>query len=227
MRRLVTLVLAALALAAPAVEVSAEEINFATLTAERPNVVEARTGLDHAFVLELGYRRVVEWRGRQLLFGGDWAFPWASPDFGDFRVRATASASLLRGSGSGWKLVASLSPTLRATQNAAADMHALGADVRLTGGYYRRWWCAGEVGLDWAATTHVSHSGAYRETVYADARDGWYTSPGGTFYAGGNAGVSIKSVDVMLRVGHPRSLDLAQQTVPFFVLVGVNVALPR
>ena len=100
-------------------------------------------------------------------------------------------------------------------------------DARLTGGYYGRWWCAGELGLDWAATTYVEHSSAYRDTVYADARDGWYGNAGGTFYVGLNAGVSIKSVDLVLRVGHPRSMTLAPQTVPFFALVGINVTLPR
>jgi hypothetical protein len=227
MRRAVTFALAALALAAPAVDASAEELNFATATAERPNVVLARTGLDHAFVLDLGYRRVVEWGGHQLLFGGDLALPWAGLDLGDFRVRASAAASLLGDSGRGWKLVGSLSPTLRATQNAAGGEHALGADLRVTGGYYGRWWLAGELGLDWAATTHIEHGRAYQDTVYADAKDGWYGNPGGTLYAGLNTGVSIQSVELVLRVGVPRTMTLAPQTVPFFALVGVNITMPR
>jgi hypothetical protein len=216
--------IACAALAAPAV---AEEVNLATATAERPNLLLVRTGIDHAFVLELGYRRVVEWGGHAILLGGDVTLPWASPDLGDFRARLGAAATLYGDSGRGWKLVGSLSPTLRATQNAAATEHAIGADVRLTGGYYGSWWCAAEIGLDWAATTHVEHSAAYRDTVYADAKDGWYANPGGTLYAGMNGGVSIGSVDLAVRVGVPRTMGLQSQAIPFFALVGVNVAMPR
>ena len=211
-------------LSVPAVA-SAEALNYATASAERPNVVLARTGLDHAFVIALGYRRVLEWRGHQILLGGDVGLPWAGMDFGDYRVRASVGATLLGGRGRGWKLIGSLSPTLRATENSAGSDLALGADVRLTGGYYSRWWCAGELGVDWAATTHVENSGAYRD-VYADAKDGWYANTGGTIYAGLNTGVSIKSVDLMLRAGVPRSMTLDAQTIPFFALVGVNVTLP-
>ncbi len=57
---------------------------------------------------------------------------------------------------------------------------ALGVDSRLTGGYYaRRWFLAGEVGFDWLAATHITFSDAYR-TMYSDAKDGWYGTPGGT-----------------------------------------------
>ena len=213
------------ALSLPAVA-SAEALNYATASAERPNVVLARTGLDHAFVIDLGYRRVLEWGGHQILVGGDFGLPWAGMDFGDYRVRASVAATLLGGSGRGWKLIGSLSPTLRATENPAGSDLALGADVRLTGGYYSRWWCAGELGVDWAATTHIENSRAYHD-VYADAKDGWYANPGGTIYAGLNTGVSIKSVDLMLRAGVPRSTTLEAQTIPFFALVGVNVTLPN
>ncbi len=217
-----TWVLLAFVVAAPA---AAEEINLATATAERPNLVLARTGVDHALVLDLGYRRVVDWGGRTLLLGGDLAVPWDRPDLGDFRARAVVAATLLGDGGRGWKLVGSLAPTWRATDNAAAVEHALGVDVRLTAGYYGRWWCAGELGLDWAATTHVSSSAAYR-AVYASARDGWYGNPGGTLYAGANGGVSLGAVDVVLRVGVPRTVSLGAQNLPFFALVGANVALP-
>jgi hypothetical protein len=226
MKRTVTFAIAAFALAVPAVNAFAEELNLATATEERPNVLLARAGVDHAFVLDLGYRRVLSWGGRQLLLGGDFELPTASPDFGDFRLRVSAAASLLGDSGPGFKLVGSLAPTFRATQNVLANEHAIGADVRLTAGYYARWWCAGEIGLDWVATTHIENSRAYRDT-YPGAKDGWYGNPGGSVYVGLNAGVSFQSVDLVLRAGVPRTMTLATQTIPMFALVGVNVALPE
>ena len=212
-----------LLLAAPA---GAEEINFATATAERPNVVLARTGIDHALVLDLGYRRVLSWAGRPLVLGVDLETPAAGMDFGDYALRAGAAAPLLGGGGRGWKLIGALGPTLRATENAVATARALGLDAHLTGGYYARWWLAGELGIDWAATTHIAHSDAYRAN-YPGAKDGWYASAGGTIYAGLTAGVTIRSVDLVLRAGMPRSADLGPQTIPFYALLGVNVTLPR
>jgi hypothetical protein len=152
--------------------------------------------------------------------------PWGSLDLDDYRVRASVAASLLGDAGPGWKVVGSLAPTPRATQNAAGTETALGVDLRLTAGYYGGWWCAGEIGLDWAATTHVENSAAYR-AVYADAKDGWYGNPGGTIYAGLNAGVSFETVDLILRAGVPRTMALAPQSMPFFALVGVNVTMPN
>ena len=107
-------------------------------------------------------------------------------------------------------------------------MAALGVDLRLTGGYYsRRWFVAGEAGLDWIAATHITFSDAYRTRAYAGARDGWYRLPGGTAYTGLHAGVSFSSLDVVVRAGLPRTTALESQSVPLYVTVGVNVALPR
>lgn len=200
---------------------SAQELNFAATSAARPNLLQARTGLDHAFVAQVGYLRALP---GDVFVGGEVAMPWANPDLQDYRVRATAGLPLL--AGENWKLAGWLSPTLRATQNDASNMLALGADLRLVGGYYARgWFLAGELGVDWLATTHVSFSQAYRKRVYAGAQDGWYGLPGGTTYAGLHGGLSFSSFDLVLRVGQPRTTSLALQTVPFYATLGVNLAL--
>ena len=220
-----TVMVASVVLAlAPATRASAQELNFATTSSARPSIVEVRTGMDHAFLGEVGYRRVLAWRERQLFVGGDVAMPWARADLGDYRLRATVGLPL---GTEHWKVAGWLSPTLRGTENAASEMTALGVDSRLTGGYYaRRWFLAGEVGFDWLAATHITFSDAYR-TMYSDAKDGWYGTPGGTAYTGLHAGVSFSSFDLVVRAGHPRTTALEEQTVPFYLTVGVNVALPR
>lgn len=213
------------ALAAAATTASAQELNLATTSTDRPGIVQVRTGLDHALLGELGYLRVVAWGERQLFVGGDFATPWARPDLRDYRVRATVGAPL---GTEHWKLVGWLSPTLRGTQNAASDMAALGADLRLAGGYYApRWFLAGEVGVDWVAATHITFRDRYRTLVYSGAKDGWYRSPGGTTYTGLHGGVSFSTFDVVVRAGHPRTTALETQTVPFYLTLGVNVPLGR
>lgn len=223
MIRLATVASVVLALAAAA-RASAQELNLATTSTARPSIVEVRTGLDHGFLGEVGYRRVLAWQDRQIFVGGDVVMPWAEADLGDYRVRATVGLPF---GWEHWKLAGWLSPTLRRTENVASEMTALGVDLRLTGGYYaRRWFIAGEAGLDWNAATRIAFSDAYRTRVYSGAKDGWYRTPGGTTYTGLHAGVSFSSFDVIVRAGHPRTTALDQQTVPLYVTVGVNVTLP-
>jgi hypothetical protein len=214
----------ALALVA-ATRASAQELNLSTASTARPSIVEVRGGMDHAFVAGIGYLRVLGWADRQLLVGADVTLPWARLDLGDHRVRATVGLPL---GTEHWKLAAWVSPTVRGTENAASDMIALGADLRLTGGFYaRRWFVAAEAGVDWVAATHIAFSDRYRRLVYDGAKDGWYGLPGGTTYAGLNAGLSFSSFDVVVRAGHPRTTALEEQTLPLYVTLGVNVALPR
>ena len=203
--------------------VPAQELNLAATSAERPSILLVRTGVDHAFTGEVGYRHVLAWGDRQLFLGGDVIMPWAKLDLRDYAVRATAGLPL---GGRHWKLAGWLSPTLRGTGNAGADMTAIGADLRLTGGYYARgWFLAGEAGIDWVAATHIAVTDAYRTRVYAGAKDGWYGLPGGTVYAGLDAGLSFSSFDLVLRAGMPRTTSLAEQTLPAYLTIGVNLAL--
>jgi hypothetical protein len=215
-------VLLALALALPA---SAQELNLATTSTARPSIVGVRTGMDHALLAELGYRRVLAWGDRQVFLGADAALPWAEADLRDYRLRVTAGLPL---GGEHWKVAGWLSPTLRGTRNDVSDMTAAGVDVRLAGGYYaRRWFAAAEAGVDWIAATRITFSERYRTQVYAGARDGWYRLTGGTAYAGLQAGLSFRSFDLVVRAGHPRTTALELQTVPFYATVGLNLALPR
>lgn len=212
----------ALATATPA---AAQEMNLSATSTARPSIVAVRAGMDHAFLGEIGYRRVLAWGGQQILAGGDFALPWAKLDLRDYRLRATVGLPFGTES---WKVAAWLAPTLRGTDNAVSRMTGLGLDSRLTGGYYaRRWFLAAELGLDWVAATRITFSDAYRHRVYSGAKDGWYRSTGGTAYAGLQGGVSFSALDVVVRAGHPRTTALEAQTVPLYVTLGVNVALPR
>jgi hypothetical protein len=204
---------------------SAQELNLATAGTDRPGIVEVRGGFDHALLGEVGYRHVLAWGAKQVILGGDVAMPWAKADLHDYRLRATVGLPL---GWEHWKVAGWLSPTLRGTRNVVSDMTAAGVDVRLTGGYYaRRWFVVGEAGLDWVAATRISFSDRYRDVVYSGAKDGWYRTPGGTTYAGLQAGVSLSSFDVVVRAGHPRTTALEEQTFPMYLSLGVNVALPR
>jgi hypothetical protein len=206
-----------------AVEASAQELNLYDASAERPNVVWANTGLDHGLVGEIGYARVLESGRRRFFVGGDFEMPWAQPDFGDFRLRADLSAVLLGRTGDRWHLALALCPTLRETTNVLARMTALGADTRLTGGWYApAGFVAAEAGVDWSASTYIANSDLYRRVAYADAKDGFYGNTGGTIYAALVGGLSFDNWGVVLRGGMPRGIDLQAQNLPFFATLGVS-----
>ena len=208
---------------AAATSARAQELNLAATSTARPSIVEVRTGMEHAFLGEVGYRHVLALGDQQLFVGGDVSLPWAKVDLSDYRVRATVGLPF---GGQHWKLAGWLSPTLRGTVNDVSEMTAVGADLRLAGGYYARgWFAATEAGFDWVAATKVTFSDAYRSRVYSGARDGWYRTPGGTAYAGLHGGVSFSSFDLVLRAGNARTTALEQQSMPFYLTVGVNVAL--
>jgi hypothetical protein len=202
------------AVAAP-LAARAQEVNLATLDEGGPNRVYVRTGAEYAFVAGVGYGRVVSLLDRHLILTGDLTAPWAALDASDYRVRAGVTVPIV--GSRRWKLAGVAAPTLRGTNNPAGRMTNLGADLGLIGGFYaRHWFVAGELGFDWAITTHVNHSDLYRETVYADARDGWYSAPGGNLRAGLQAGASFGRYGLALRVGQVRDVGGAPPMVPFY-----------
>jgi hypothetical protein len=212
MKTLITTI--AVLLASP-LTARAQHLNFATLEADT-NVVTVTTGAEYGLVLGAGYGRVVSVADRPIVLGAQLSLGWAEVDASDFVLRAGATAPIL-GDGR-WKLIGGAGAIVRGTKNEIARMTNVGADVALLAGRYSpRWFVAAELGFDWAATTHVEHDEAYRMTVYADARDGWYTSPGGTARGGIQGGMSLGRHDVILRAG--RLIDVSGEP-PMFPLYG-------
>ena len=203
--------------AAPA---RAQEINLANLGDGAANRVYVRTGAEWAFVAGAGYARSVSVARRDVLLVGELTAPWTAANTSDYQARVGALAPII--AWRGLRLAGSLEPTVRGTKNDLGRMTALGANVGLTGGYYAaHWFLAGELGFDYALTTHVTHSRLYRDLVYENARDGWYVNPGGNYRLGGQAGASIGRYDVVLRAGVLRDMMGGLPLFPLYATVAV------
>ena len=216
-RRGTTVAVAAAVLLAAPVAARAQEVNLATLAEDddAANRVHVRTGAEYGFVAGVGYARAVSVLERRILVSGDVTAPWAGFDASDYRVRAGVLVPIV--GTRRWKIAGTVAPTLRGTRNEVSRMTSVGADVGVTGGFYgRHWFVAGELGFDWAATTHVAHTDLYRATVFADARDGWYGTAGGNYRYGAQAGVSFGRHDVVLRVGQLRDVAGEAPVLPFY-----------
>jgi hypothetical protein len=184
----------------------AQEVNLARLGDPSANHVQLTTGAEYGLVAGVGYARAVPLAGRTVLLGADLSLPWAHLASGDWRARATALAPIA--GGDGWTLAGMLAPVLRESSSDADRMWGLGLDLGVLGGYYAPgWFVSSELGFDWEIATHISHSDAYRQLVYADARDGWYSTPGGNFRLGLQAGLSFSRYDLVLRTGRLRSIQ--------------------
>lgn len=210
----------ALALAGPA-RASAQEIGVAVR--RTAGVAEPRARMEQAFLGEVGHRHAFGWGDLRLSDGPDADLRWAEVDLGEHGVRAIADLPF---DGRRWKVAGWLVPTVRGAVNAASEMTALGADLRLAGGHYARGWLVAlEAGLDWIAATHVTYGGAWRTGVPTGAGDGWYRTPGGTAYAGLLGGASFTFFDLILRAGRARTTAADGPAAPYYLTVGVNVTL--
>jgi hypothetical protein len=196
----------------------AQEVNLANLDEGPANRVYLRTGAEWGFVAGAGYARSVSLGPRRLLLLGELTAPWARADLSDYQLRVGALVPIV--AWRGWRLAGSLQPTLRRTENDVARMTSLGANAGVTGGYYAtHWFLAGELGFDYALTTRITHTTLYRETVYQDARDGWYVNPGGNHRLGVQAGASFGRHDVVLRAGILRAMRGGMPMFPAYATV--------
>jgi len=221
MRRLLRAVVLAAVVMAP-FAARAQEVNLSRLDDEAQNRVHVRTGAEYGFVAGVGYERTVSLLERRLMLTGDVALPWAGLDASDYRVRVGALVPIV--GTRRWRLGGTFAPTVRGTKNDINRMTSVGTDLGVEGGFYaRHWFVAGEVGFDWAITTYIANSDAYRNQVYAGARDGWYAMPGGNLRYGLQTGASFGRYDLVLRAGKMVDIGGAPPMLPFYGTLMVDV----
>jgi hypothetical protein len=197
-------------------------VNQAALDDARPNMLHLTTGVEYGFVAGIGYSRAFAIGNRRLLLSGTVVAPWAEADARDYDARMGASVDIV--TRDRLRLIGGLGGGMRGTTNVMNRMKSIGADGVLLGGYWtRRWFVAGEGGYDGAIAVRIEHSDEFRETVYADARDGWYVDPGANIRLGVTGGVSFQRHDAVLRVGTARDREGRSQFLPGYATLGLNV----
>jgi hypothetical protein len=201
----------------------AQEVNLARLDEGPENRVYVRTGAEWAFVAGVGYARTVPVGQRRLVLLGELTAPWAAADASDYQARVGALVPIL--AWRGWQLAGSLEPTVRGTKNDLGRMTSLGANAGVMGGYYaHHWFAAGELGFDYTLTTRIAHSQLYRDSVYENARDGWYVNPGGNYRLGGQAGASFGRYELALRAGILRDMMGGQPMFPLYATLAFSTS---
>ena len=181
----------------------------------------ATFGLDPAFVGTAGVSGVIPGRFK-LQVGAEFGTVVAAFDMHDWRARATARTTVVHWGA--FRIATEDAFIARGTSNSIYTALNLGASTTLTAGAYRRrWFLAAETGFDKAIATRLTNSNWYREYYYADAKNGWYLTPGGTLHAGVAGGVTAGIAELTVRAGTLRTERWNTLVPPMYGSVGLGI----
>lgn len=210
-----SIAVALIALAAPA---AAQQVT--RLPEGRRNAVGLEGGFESAFVARGTYTRRVNFgllRDERLF--SRFTLPVATPDLGDWSFDGGMQATLL--SPGALRLALRFGPVLRNTKNDLFSATAIGIGATALFGYEGpRWGLSAELGHEQMLTTHLRHSALYRDTVYADARSGFYAVTGSTTHAGLRGGVRFGGLELFTRAGIAATGHFKPAAPPFFFTLG-------
>lgn len=202
---------------------NAQQFNYGVLNGKRPNIISFYTGFDLGMTARIGYSRVFHIWERPFILTAEYMMPLTKFDFNDFKLTLGGQTPILNKKP--WKIIGRINPLLiRGIETKISKINNFGIDFAFVGGYHStKWFCAIELGLDWAIASHIVHSDYYKKVVYPDAVDGWYSSTGGNFIFGLHGGYSWKVADLILKLGHGRNFKFDMYPFAFSVTLGVNV----
>ena len=205
---------AAIAIALP---VAAQEVT--NLPEGTRQSVSIDLGLQSALITRATYSRQIG----SGLFYGRFVLPSANLDLRDLAFEAGGQfTALARGN---WKLNVGFAPVVRLTQNDFFSATALGVHAVLLPGYQGdRWGLMAELGYEKMLATHLNHSSLYRSVAYSNAKDGWYSSTGGTLQAGLRGGYRLGRVELSAAAGVLVSEGLNPVMPPFYGSLGSGYA---
>lgn len=197
---------------APLVSTSgAQEVNLARIEPGSGRF-HASFGMDPSVLTTLGYARGFGLGSGTALWDVDLGMAVAEADARDLRLRVGLQTTVWQAGD--WRIAARGRLIARSTSNSIYDGQGFGADLTAHLGFYRKgWFAAGSIGYERTFVMHLEHSDWYRDNIYADAVDGWYSGESGILRGGLSAGFAAGVVEVAARV-EARRLDGGEQLLP-------------
>jgi len=201
----------------------AQTINWAGLDDSNKNIVGASLGIEYGLVYGLAYGRQINTKLFPLITSIEYSAPAGKNVLDDFK---TEIGIKIRWFNLGnFQFSTKINGVFRRYENDFASLLNFGSDLSGILGYYKpRWFVAGEVGFDKAIVTHFKHSPEYQE-LNPTAANGWFEpSTGGNFYYGLQTGLTIRKMDINLRLGKILTQDFkTTPMIPFYAQVGFNM----
>lgn len=202
----------------------AQTINWNTIDSSK-HMIHAGIGWDYSLSYHLGYSYRIE-ASIPLLLNASISAPAGEKVLDDVKTKIGGQVMLL--DRSHLKGSVGLHAMYRRFENPLVRLQNIG--VQLTGvfGYYQsKWFLAGEFGFDKAMSTHFKHSSSYKEYIYSEVKDGWYSpSSGGNFLYGIQTGYSFQKCDMTFNIGKITMQDFkTTPLIPFYMTLGCNYKL--
>jgi hypothetical protein len=185
--------------------------------------VSLEAGLESAFITRATYAHAIPRFLKDATVYARFTWPFVTPDLKDFAIDAGLSATVI--GSERWKVQLLLGPVLRNTSNDVFSATAMGLRSGLLAGYRSDGWgLMTELGYEQILATHLSHTDLYRDTFYAEAKDGWYAITGGTWQLGLRGGGRLGRVELFGAVGVMTTDQLKPLTPPFYATIGSSYA---
>lgn len=185
--------------------VQAQNINWKWAEGDNRHYGHVNFGYDFGITTQLGYSYLTQIK-KPLLLTADYSFPMGKDLLDDHKIRLGGQIQAFEQGN--LMLTVKLYGSLKRHETNFVRMFNLGLETSGLLGFYKpKWHIAAELGWMKPATSHLKHSGALKDN-FPSVTDGWYTSNGGYYFYGIQAGKSItKSWDLSLNVGATNAIN--------------------
>lgn len=203
--------------------VFSQNVNWRSVRAEQPNILQLNAGYDFGVTTQFGYYRTFTLI-KPIAFGLDFSLPMGDDLLDDFKVKLGGQVEIVEADG--FSMAIKVQSIFRRHQTALVRIVSFGADLGIVAGYYKStWYAAGEFGFDKAVTTHLKNSDIMR-TYFPAIKDGWYIPTAGHFYYGIQGGKSLgENLDLSVRIGFTNAHDDQENAViPYYAQLGVGMS---
>jgi len=202
----------------------AQTVNWIALE-DTKHIITAGIGWDYSVSYSLGYAYQLKTKV-PIMLTTNFSIPSGERLLDDFKTKIGGQILLLNKSN--LKGGIAFNGIYRIYENPLVRVQNFGSDLKGTFGYYKpKWFVAGEVGFDKAIVTHFKYSETFKETIFADVRDGWYEpSTGGNFQYGIQTGYSFNQSDITFNIGMVTTQDFkTTPLIPYYLMFGYNLRL--
>jgi hypothetical protein len=202
----------------------AQTVNWIALE-DTKHIITAGIGWDYSVSYSLGYAYQLKTKV-PIMLNTNFSIPSGERLLDDFKTKIGGQILLLNKSN--LKGSIALNGIYRRYENPLVKLQNFGSELKGTFGYYKpKWFVAGEVGFDKAIVTHFKHSEIFKETIFAEVRDGWYEpSTGGNFQYGIQTGYSFNQSDISFNIGIVTTQDFkTTPLIPYYLMFGYNLRL--
>jgi len=181
-------------------------------------------GFESAFLMRLGYSYRADFLGDDGRIYARFTLPVVAPDLGDTAIDAGLRVHLY--DSDGWGVQALGGPIVRHAENDLFAATAFGVRAVVLPGYQSETWgLLLDLGLEQMVSTYIDQSDLYEDTIYQDAKSGFYAFSAGTVHAGLQGGVHIGKLELSLRAGVMADTALQPLVPPFYLTLGSAYAL--